>query len=283
MQITTRKLTEAEIDGIAARILDEDFNIYHEAIESLKELEEGDKAAVYAAARLLDDRRLSAAVASGEESKVTWALIRRTLLSQAFADYPKARIRIRELLDWVHKHPTFWRPLPLVAELYREQGHLAKARKYQEKAVHCARYDLGGDPYTAMMLWRLGIIVGQQKDAAYARKCFDESLALEQAACSKMPDRDPQLVQGNVFGVYYDCAVVMLACKQTLLAIPLLAAAQAIGQRFDLTPEHHHEDAHFQAVIAKARRRIDPEIFAAAWEAGMTMTPEQLRYHIASA
>lgn len=278
----TSPLTTAEMEEIATQVISEDFNTSYAATGRLETSDAADKAAVYATALLLAEERLKQSIASGDSDKVLWALYYRADLAQKFDDYVVARDWIKELIAWERKHPRWFSSFyPIVAGWYQEQGNLRAARKYMEKAVLFARRTIKIDGHTSDLLLQLGIIAAAQGEVDYARQRFAESIEFQRAWCKAGPDREPGIASGHYFRLYYECATSLLAQKQAVPAIPLLAAAQVIGQRLEGVPENHHKHALFQTAIAQARGLTDADSFDQAWEAGLTMTPDEMQSHIA--
>jgi len=125
------------------------------------------------------------------------------------------------------------------------------------------------------------VIAKEQGKVEDARKCFAESLALEQVWHKTNSGLGPGILEGRVFIHCYECATLFLANKQPLTAIPLLAAAHVIGQKMEGLHAEYHEHADFQAALAQAREQTGEACFDEAWEVGLTMTPEEIQRYIA--
>jgi len=271
-------LPDLDIAEMAAHIASGDCP--YATIEKLETLSIEDRTAVYKAAHPIAEASLKKAIVAGDLDLVRPTLRTMAEVTQKLGDYTLARAMLMDLIPWEKRYTPYGTGyLVTIAFMLKEQGDLTTARHCMEDAVAIVRRDKH-DGMTAHMLFGLALIAKEQGKVEDVRKCFAESFELEQIWHKNSSDLGPEYLAGRVFMFCYECATLFLANKQPLAAVPLLAAAQVIGQKKEGLHAEYHEHADFQAALAQAREQTDETHFAQAWERGLTMTTEEIQRHI---
>ncbi len=202
------------------------------------------------------------------------------------------------------------RALEALGALAEYRGDDDQATAWREEALELFR-EQGNQRLVATMLENLA-------DAAYRQGALDRAAALagEALATSRAID-NPRVVvqtlvgaaqvaceQGDYSGAtallaegfalaeaagfwlgFADalsgCAAVAAALGRATGAVRLLAAAMAVCEEIGVPRLLHHEQ--YRRALAAARAALDEAAFAAAWDAGRALTPEQVRAEVEDA
>jgi predicted ATPase/DNA-binding SARP family transcriptional activator/DNA-binding CsgD family transcriptional regulator len=154
------------------------------------------------------------------------------------------------------------RSLAALAAVTRLRGDAARAEALAEEALALARKT--GHAWTvAMSLGVLANVATGRGDDGLAVRLYEESLALS------LELGDHWGAGGTVAGL----AGIVVARDRPERAARLLGAARGLGDAIGVARLAQHEE--YERVLAATRARLDEGAFAAAWEAGRRLSPEQ--------
>jgi predicted ATPase len=152
--------------------------------------------------------------------------------------------------------------LHILAQIARLQVDDARALALEQESLVLCR-DLGLKYLLPAVLIGLGYIAQHQGDPAWARRCFAEGLALGR---ERGHQRVFPLCLAGLAGV---AGMV----GQPERAARLFGAVEALGEAGSRPGVGYQIE--LERNVALARAQLDQATFAAAWEVGRTMTPEQ--------
>ena len=229
----------------------------------------------YAAARALYEESLTTRRQLGDQQGIAMALNNLGFVALNQGDYAEARALQEESLTLYRQLGDQQGIAGLLGNLglvAQWQGDYAAARALQEESLAISRR-LGNQHGIADALHNLGFVALNQGNYAEARALHGESLALFR-----------QL--GNQQGIAYSLegmAGVAQRQSQPSRTARLGGAAAALRESIGcpLSPAEQEE---MDKQIAAGRTALGEEAFAAAWDAGRAMTPEQaVEYALAGA
>jgi predicted ATPase len=143
------------------------------------------------------------------------------------------------------------------------QGDYEAARTFLQESLALCRET--GHSYTIHVLGLLGHVEREAGNYTQASAFYHESLLLRQ-------DRGEML---NIARSLEDFAGLAGRQRQYERAVRLLGAAEASCQALGRTPPAG-DAPEYERMVAAARAALGEEVFAAAWEAGRSMTLEQV-------
>jgi tetratricopeptide (TPR) repeat protein len=152
-----------------------------------------------------------------------------------------------------------------LGELARLQGNLKKAKAYYEEDLSLGR-KLGSEVSQAVALHNLGHTTLRLGDLWEAEALFKESLSLYQKLEHR---RGITLCLAGLAGVASSVGQAERAAKLLGIAKTALEASNA---PLPLGPA---DQAAYDRYLAATKAQLDPQVFAAAWEAGRRMTLSQ--------
>jgi predicted ATPase/DNA-binding CsgD family transcriptional regulator len=187
-------------------------------------------------------------------------------LAHERGDLARARALYERTLELQHSRVRY-RPdivlhnLGIVAQ---EQGDLASAKRHFQDSVAIKR-SLGDTHGLAFSLAKLAEVLASMHDAVTAHRLLCESLTLQR----DLGDRPAMAFVLDRF------AVAAAARDRPLYALRIAAAAEAlreaIGSPLSPAAREHHE-----RWLAPIRAQLRPEGAAAAWQAGLGLSLEQI-------
>jgi predicted ATPase/class 3 adenylate cyclase/Tfp pilus assembly protein PilF len=260
----------------------------------------------YAAARSLIEESLAIVRQLGDRPGLANALINLGNVAYEQGDYAAAWSMFEESLKLLRqlgdKH-SIAMSLNNLGSVAHVQGDLKAARSYYEESL-ALRRELGDRHGVAMCLGNLGELVCEQDDYALARSLFEESLAIRHelgdrpgiahclgflgnvarrqedfAAARSLHLRSLKIRQelGDKTGICGSMeALASLDAEQNNRerAASLWGAAFALRQAIGAPlPPHEHEKQ--ERETAEVRASLGESAFAASWEAGRTLSPDQ--------
>ena len=220
----------------------------------------------YAVGQALAEESAALAREAGNNSVRGFALVYLGGLAFEQGDDVAGNRIFEEVLPVLREQGDKWNlaaALSWVGRRMYAQGNFQQAASLGEEALTMWR-EIGEQSGVAWMLHNLGYVVYAQEDFAQASAYFRESLALWQEA-------------GCPFGilmVLVGFAVLAISASRLRHAARLFGATNAlltaIGAKL-----YPLDQATYERQLAALRARLDVGAFAAAWEAGSTLSLEQ--------
>ncbi len=173
----------------------------------------------------------------------------------------------REVKDQLHMAYA----LDLLGGLALAQNDAAQARTLLEEALACARM-LGAQRLVAYTLAHVAHAAARQGDEETARRRYGESLGLFREVGDVMGSAACLQSWGVVLARWGNLHASIHVWGAARAALDRLASPWP--QPFSLSLEHI-ADTEYEHMLAEVRTQLGAQAFAAAWEEGRIMTPEQ--------
>jgi predicted ATPase/DNA-binding SARP family transcriptional activator len=224
--------------------------------------EEGD----YAEARRCAEQSLSLAREFGDRHSISLSLHDLGQVAYLEGDLPAARPLLEQSLALAREigdNKVTGRNLIRLAEVVADGGDPDAAGAYLEEAVSLG-WEPGDSSSAAWSPLQQGRIALRRGDPLAARRCFVESLARAQAVGSNRE------IVNSLEGL----AAVAAGEGQPIRASRLFAAAAALWES-DGRPLAPIDHLRYESRRAAVRAALGEGAFAAAWEEGRAMTPDE--------
>ena len=148
-----------------------------------------------------------------------------------------------------------------LADVSHFRGDNVRAAQLAEEGWSLAR-EAGHAWTVSLTIGTLANLATEQGDLDRALRLYEETLALSREL------GDQRGVAGTLGGL----AGIVLAHGDVERAARLLGAARALGDSISVAHLAHH--IYYKRLLASVRTRLDDATFAAAWEAGRALPPE---------
>jgi predicted ATPase/DNA-binding CsgD family transcriptional regulator len=217
----------------------------------------------HALERLSDGQAIAQMI--GDERSVATALFWRAIAAEEFGADPdevRARHEVALALNRMLAVP-FWIALSLicVSEAAYNAGDAGRAMVLRDEGLALS-HRIG-----AAFLLALGL--PGAVEMRLVRRQLEEALTLCHEALQLASDFGPACVANALTGA----AAVASVCDQPMEAARLLGAVQTLCER--LGRQHAPATGLHRRCLTATRTRLDEPTFAAAWEAGRTLSPEE--------
>jgi predicted ATPase/DNA-binding CsgD family transcriptional regulator len=215
-------------------------------------------------------------IAQGDQCKDTRSETLYGLASMVFfqKDVRMARLLIEESLELSRELGDQYNiasALNILGWVSLLQGDTTVARTLQEESLAACK-ELGDQRSIAHTIGAMGEIAYRMGDFAQACQLYKESLSI----ILRLDDR-------WVFTVYLErLARVALAQNELIWAVHLLSTAEALRQTMEVVMKPSIELDEREQVITRLRDALGEQGFAAAWDQGQVLSPQQTAHPCAT-
>ncbi len=220
----------------------------------------------YDRAAQLGEESLALSSEVGDRWGVAGARLVLGLVTRGQGDYARAATLLEESLEQFRQLGDKWAiaiTLNNLGLVMREKGEYARARALLEETLALFR-DLGDRWGIAFSLANLGIVAWNGQEYERAAGMYRESLMLRKEL------RDRRGISTSLTGL----AVVESALGRAEHAAVLYGAAEALREALGIPPPPFIRDD-YDRHVAAARQQLGDAEFAAAWQRGRALTPEE--------